>query len=382
MEGAAVANPLSPEIQEQMNVALNIAQPAADPNPANPAAAEGAVAEPAQGAAPTEEIVDQEVFITNYLKEKFGYDNEQAALTELQALRELKAKPPVAEHKFTNDEAKKWYEYFTASKEDELRESLNARKQVKDVDGMNDEQKIKLFIKMQNPLFDQELIDYQFGKDYGFNEAAFKDPETGQITDPMAYRFAKVASQQKMQNDIQKANEYFSQYKSKIELPAIQAQSAPIVDESYEGYKASTAKAQEDYNNIIAPALTALTEAQLPFNVNVNDPNNQMQFDVNVVVDKQDFEDARKSALDYSDHLSKTYYDQTGKFLPEKLAKAILLEKNFDKYAQTIARQAVMAERKRVIEKESSGGVIRKDFTNPEAGKTELQIQMERAFAV
>lgn len=379
------------DIQQQMAMAFNepIPQPASQ-EPAAPAA-DGPLptAEPSDTAIlpqsdPSTITAAGEENVTyidpnQYLKEHLGFDSVDAIKMHLQELQQ-KAQTP-AEIKYANDEAKRWAEYFSAGKEDELYQSLHARQQVKNIDSLNDEQKLKLFIKMQNPLFDQELVDYQYQMHYGFDESKFKD-EDGNITDPMALKFAKLSALQKIQSDLGKATDFFGQYKSKIELPAIQPQAPQSIDDDYESYKASTAKSLEDYNNMIVPALKSLSEADLNMNFNINDPNNQMLFDFGIAVDKNDFDSARQDALNLHDWLNSSFYDEKGSFQPKNLVMATLLYKNFGKYAQSIARQAVNAERKRMIEKETPNGQLRRDFNIDPGVKNELDEQMKRAFAV
>ncbi len=387
MSENVATNPLPIEVQQHMAMAFGEPVPQAPvvENPVVPTApVDVAPATPTltDAPAPTITPVDDNIIYVDpneYLKQQLGYESWDAVKQELQALKERAQTP--AEIKYANEEAKRWAEYFTSGKEDELYQSLHARQQVKNIDTLSDEQKIKLFIKMQNPMFDQELIDYQFKKDYGFDEESFKD-EDGNISDPMALRFAKISALQKMQGDLTRANEYFTKYKTQIELPAIQPQATQSIDEEYESYKASTAKNLETYNNSIVPALKALSEADINMSFNVNDPNNQMVFDLGVAVDKGDFDAAREEALNLSDWINNSFYDEKGNFQPKNLIRATLLYKNFDKYAQTIARQAVNAERKRMIEKETPNTSTRRDFNIDPTQRTEFDKKMDMAFAV
>lgn len=316
-----------------------------------------------------------------YLKQNLGYENWDAAKAAIQRLKELEQQATTpAEIKFANEEAKRWMEYFTAGKENELREALNARHQVSSIDTMNDEQKIKLFIKMQNPLYQQQHIDYVFKKEYGFDESQFKDEE-GNITDPMGLDFARINALQKVQNDLAKANDFFATYKSKIELPEINQTGGAAINTGIQEDKAGTAKLEETYNNVIAPSLKALTEADLGMSFNIDDAQNQMKFDLGITIDKDDLEAAREKALYFRDWVETSFYDDKGNFQPKKLARAILLEANFDKYVQSAARQAVNAERKRMIEKETGLGE-RRQFNVDPAVMTELQQKMELAFSV
>lgn len=322
-----------------------------------------------------ETVVDE----YEYLKQQVGYDNWETLKADLAAYKGFKENPPQAEIKFANEEAKKWLEYFTEGKEDDLYNSLHNRRMIRDVDTMGEEQKLKLLCKMQNPLYQQQHIDYWFKKEYGFDESSFKDDD-GNITDQIGYDFAKISAQQKMQNDIAKANDYFTQYKTKIDLPQIQPQQQQNTgSEDFAAYQASLAKEAELYETVVKPTLSSLKEGDFQFNIAVNDPNNQMQFDAGVAADAESFKIAIGHALNITPYLE-SLASKDGKFAPERLVKMILLEQNFDKYAQSIARQAVNAERKRVIAKETPTAPGARNYQPME--KTEMDQLADRVFSV
>lgn len=314
--------------------------------------------EPASNAAPVVSDDEAQALIKEIFGVEGGIEVVKQQWDELQA---LKANPPKAELTYANEEAKKWAEYFAAGKEDELYQSLHGRQQVKNVESLSDDQRLKLYIKLNNPLYDSELVDAVYEKNYTFNEAQFKDEE-GKINDTLGYRLAKVDALQRMQQDIQKANDFFAQYKTKIELPVIQPTAQTTKDEAYEAYKASTAKAQEDYNNVTVPAINSITDKDVPLAFKVTDPNNQMDFDVNLAIEPADLAAAKQAALNLRGFLNDEFYDKDGKLKGNELVKMIALYKNFGKYAQSSARQAVNAERKRVITKEAPANPLQKNF--------------------
>lgn len=286
---------------------------------------------------------DQDIFDEAvYVKNTFGFDTVEAAKNWITQQREIEKNPPKYEPTWANDEAKRWAEYFTAGKEDELWQNLNSRRQVRNIDTLNDDQKIKLFIQMQNPLFDQEMVDYQFKRDYGFNEDQFKD-EDGNITDQMGYRFAKVSAQQKLQNDLARAGEYFTQYKSKIDLAPLQQ--APTVDQDYENYKEFRTQQEQSQRNL-EETLSKITEDKVNYTYKFNDEASKLTFDINFSADKQGFENARKAAVNYFEYLNQNYYTQDGQPMNEKFLRDIYIAQNLDKFAAEIAKQAVNADRK------------------------------------
>ena len=319
-------------------------------------------------ATPAEQVLDA----SDFLKTNFGWESIEAAKAELEKLRTTPT-ATAAEIAFANEESKKLHQLLKEGKTKEVRNYLEAQELMTGLDTMADEQKLKLYIKMQNPKFDSELVDDEYNSFYKLDEDNYLD-------DPMKLRKERLRMEQRKENDINKANEYFSTYKQKIELPDILPQQS-VVNSDYEDYKASTAKSLEDYNNITVPGINSLKETDIQLKASINDANNQMQFDVSVVPEREDFEKARQNSLSVFDYLTKTCYDQSGKFLPDRLARMVLINDNFDKYARSIARQAVNAERKRVIATETRGnGSVQRDFNTTPVEQTELQKFEKMAF--
>lgn len=366
-----------PSIQELAAFAFNKPTPQQETaaiNGEQPAATEAvAPAETAPATVAPTEVSTQAPDFNAYLKEHFGVDNLETAKSEWQTLQELKTKPQTAaEIAFANEESKKIHELIKQGKTKEVGQWIQAQELLANVETMGDEQKLKLYIKMQNPRFDNELIEDEFNSLYKLNQDELD------LLEPLAARKERLKLEQRLENDVQKAQEYFQQYKTKIELPDIQAPQV-TVDEGYEAYKASNASATESYNNVTVPAIKALKETDVPLNVSINDANNKMQFDINIVPEPTDFEAARQDSLSLDQFLAKTCYSEDGKFIPQNLQRIILLAKNFDKYGQSIARQAVNAERKRVIESETAGGGTHRNF-NTTVEKTELDELKQFAF--
>lgn len=386
MEGTTLVAPVQQEpvnpiediqhlvFPETFKAPVVAAQPETGTSPAadTPAATQPAAISPAPTA---EQIIDA----NEYLKSQLGFEKWEDAKAAIAEYQKLKSTPQAAAYEWKSEEAKRIASLVNEDKVEELADYFQGKKTIKGLDTMNEEQQLKLWIKMQNPLYDQDLVDARFQYDYGFDESKFKDEE-GNIKDQMAYRFAKIDAMQKKQNDVVKAKEFFNQYKSKIELPAIQ-QAQTSVDKEYEDYKASIAESNRLYETQVVPAINALTESDATFKVSLNDTNNSMNFEVSVVPDKADFDAARANALNLQDYLT-SFYDEKGNINAARLQKMVLLEKNFDKYAQSIARQAVNAERKRVLAKETPDVTRRDVSVIDDRPKTELEQNLEMAWKV
>jgi hypothetical protein len=329
----------------------------------------------------------QAVDYTPFIKETFGVDTIEDAKKQWQELQALKTNPPKAEPaKYANEESERVANFLAEGKIEEVLDVYAKQKKIAqaitlEVNKETAADIIKLAISLKNPELTPHEIDFQYKNEYvapkepvqkitedddDFNERHNEWKEKVEYIETKRVIAAKMA---KPELEIAK---------SKIQLPNIQSTAA--VDEDYEAYKASNADADVAYKTIVAPMINALKETDVTLGVKVDDANNQMQFEIAIVPTKEDFDKARQGSLSVSDYLTKTCYDKDGKFLPAKLQRMILLEQNFDNYAQSIARQAVNEERKRVIAKEAPNGNGSRDY-NVNGEMSELQKQMQFALS-
>lgn len=337
---------------------------------------------------PDTEVVDTSV----YLKNIFGWENEEIALAELKELRELKDKP-ASEIKFSNDQSKQIHELLRTGDKTSIKkvvEILETQDRIESYvsgevtkDSAPEIIKLGLYLNSGKRLSKDE-VDFQYKQEYGipkepvqksteddddFKERHDEWKEKVSIIETKKIVAAKMAIPQ------------LEQLKQKIELPIIDSPQNNQ-DKDYEDWKAGNAKADENYVKVVVPGINALKESDLLLSVKVDDPKNQMQFEVSVVPDKDVFTEVQKESMDTFGWLGKLAFDEKGNFNATKLTRAILLEKYFDKFAQSIARQAVNAERKRVVSKESAGGGIVRDFNISPEQKTEIAKQADMAFSV
>jgi hypothetical protein len=323
---------------------------------------------------PPPDVLDEDVFI----KQKYGSygiengDLLKAALEEYQDLKK-KAQTP-SEFPFSSEQAKKLAHAINSGDYKAVRSYVEA--QESSVDGMTPEQQLKTYLKLQNPRFDDELIQDEYSSLYGVDETDEK-----YIDNPTLLRKDKLRAEQKRDNDLQNAQKYFTEYKQKAQLPDIQIPTQEP-DPDYEAYKASTAKHAEEYQSAIAPAINSLKESDLQTTFKVSDPNGQMDFDVNIVPDPQVFQSTKAHALNFGDFLESFY--ENGKFNALKFTAFVDKGENFDKYAQSIARQSVNAERKRMVTANTPNLSMQRDHTPPPSPEDEdpFKKQLNMAFSV
>jgi len=317
----------------------------------------------------------------DYLKE-LGYENIDAAKAEIESLRQFKANPP-SEFKLENEESRKMAEAVSKGDRKSVLEILQKQERIEnlviaEVTKETAPDIIKLGLKLKYPTLTDSQIEFQYNQDYGIP----KEPIMRDTDDPDEFNEKHDEWKQRVSDIEMKAaiaatmaKPDIEAAKTKIDISSILSPST-TVDKDFEAYKASNASAEKFYNEV-SPQIQALKESDVPLAVSIKDENNKMNFDISIIPETTDFETARQDSLAWD--VFRTCYDKEGKFIPQNLQRISLLANNFDKYAQSIARQAVNAERKRVIEEETRGNGIQRDF-NTIVEPTELQKMEKMAF--
>lgn len=321
-----------------------------------------------------------------YLKENFGWETREAAIAELQELRNLKQNPPKPEpHKFENEESEKLFTAVTKGDRKELFKILEKQEKIDsltsiEVNKDNAAEIIKFGIQINNPTLTPTEVDFQYRQEYvagkePIQKASETDEEFAERHDEWKEKVEIVETKRVIAAKM--AQPQLVAAKSKLVLPLPEI----TVDPEYETFKVKNANADESYKNVTVPGIKSLKETDVVLGFKVDDPNNQMQFDVVITPTSEDFEKAKQDSLSLNQFLAKTCYDKDGKFLPQNLQKLVLLYNNFGNYAQSIARQAVNKERERIIAKETAGNNGNRDYNANNSEKTELQKNMDFALS-
>lgn len=326
---------------------------------------------------------------TSFVKETFGVDTIEDAKNQWQQLQALKTAPPATAEKlkFANEQSEKVFALLQEGKLAEVGEVLSKQKRISEMASAEVTKDsagniIKLGIEIKNPKLSDTEIEFQYREDY----LPSKEPVQRKMEDDDEFEerlsewkeraekleTKRVIAAKMIQPELEAA-------KINILFPEI-SKANPVVDKDYDDYKASLQKDIDFENTVIKPAITSLSDEKVKISIAVDDANNQMQFGLSLVPDKTDFDAAKQDAINFDKFVSSINYDKDGNFTPDKLALAILKIKHFDKYVQSAARQAVNAERARVIAKEAPNGNGSRDF-NVSGDKTELQKQMDFALS-
>lgn len=313
------------------------------------------------------------------IKESLGFDNLDIAKQEIEKLKSL----PKSDFKFENDESRKMAEAISKGDRKTILEILAKQDKIEslvsaEVSDDTAPEIIKLGMALKYPTLKPEQIEFQYRQDYGLpKEPVMKDTEYEVEFQERHNEWAQKVSDIKMKIAIAAtmAKPEIESAKSKIDISSILPSTQ--VDKDYEAYQASIANAQESYNKAV-PLINALKEADVPIVVSLNDAGNKMQFEIAITPESSDFEAARQDSLALN--ILKNCYDKDGNIIPKEIQRLALISNNFDKYSQSIARQAVNAERKRVLEEETKGGGIQRDFNTNHVEPTELQRLEKMAF--
>ena len=211
---------------------------------------------PVTDIAPPETVVEATpAFIT-----ELGFTSIDEAKLQIAELKKLKDTPPATakEIEFADENSKKLHELLrdgSPEAEEIAFKHLEAKRLLKNMESMGDEAKLKLYIKMQNPRFDTELVDEEYNELYSINE-----DDIDYSDDPNKLKRAKLKMEQRIEDDVLKAKEYFNTLSQKVQLPDIAPKTGITGNKDFEDFEASKASADKYLHEVIIPGINALTE--------------------------------------------------------------------------------------------------------------------------
>ncbi len=323
--------PQQPDINTQLGNALwNGEQPkAADQPPAPPV-----IPEP-----PKEEF--QYVDPNEWLKQNYGWEDVEAGKKELEELRKLKetAQTP-AEHKFANEQSKKYYDAVVNGKEDDMYAILHQKKQLERLEKLSVANTneavdiIKADLQFKYPHIKPEDIEFMVSDKY----AKPAKPIQGADQDDADYQ-AQVSSWQqqvsnierKMMIDAQVAKPELAKYKSELVLPDIPkpVQEPEANQEALEAFRTNfQQKLGSDYQNFKGFNVTAKDgDVQLPVTYAISPEE--------LAASKQMLEN-----LNVNEFLDNRWFDEQGNPKINQMQEDLYLLTNRDKVFQKIANEA------------------------------------------
>ena len=330
-----------------------------------------ATAQPA--AAPSDDDVFDE---TDYLNKTYGFESAEKLKEALEELKNLKATPAL---KQLDEQSKLIYDYLAEGKTDEVLGLLSGMKSVRGLEGKTEEEKLKYWLKTQNPLFEDNDINYEFKQLYEVEKSKYTNEN--EEVDEQAYRIAQLKAKQRMQSDLARAEEYFVKFKDGLKLsPLTIAQ--PAVDPEVESIR----QMLKDAPRLTAETKAAyakLSPADLKAMVKLIDEANQIDVESSFEPDKEGFDNAVALASDLDAFLKQYISSEDGSPLRQKFAQDIYFARNREKIIQQAMLDAVNATIKRFINKPSGGsnnGQRNYGATSPSL-PDELKKQLDMAYA-
>ena len=201
-----------------------------------------------------EEKKDEEEILepSAYLKNKFGWDNEEVALTEIKELREKATKG----FEYKNDDSKKIAEYINEGKTDELYTFLDTKKKVEKLstadvtNGNVAAELVKFGIQKDNPNLTSDDVEFLFNKKF----STPKEPTQrgDELDEEFAERHSAWEEQKKnvereLVIEAKIAQPKMAQFNSELVLPEIHKESKETTNKVSEEDLVTLEKAQNAF---------------------------------------------------------------------------------------------------------------------------------------
>ncbi len=207
-----------------------------------------------------------------YLKNKWGWDSEEAADNEIKSLREKAGKA----FEYKNDDSRKIAEYINEGKEDELYKFLDTKKRVEKLSASDLSDKniaaelVKFGISKDNPTLNADEVEFLFYEKYAIPEK----PTQGNLEDDDDYA-ARVNVWERQASNAEKRliieakmqQPKLAQLKTELVLPEIQRNNQTQTQQPSQEELAAFAKERE---NFLQSATKSINDFN-GFNVQVKD---------------------------------------------------------------------------------------------------------------
>jgi hypothetical protein len=347
---APVVDPIKAELAEQMAISLNGGIPpqaAAEPAPG---AAAPAAAAPATTTDPF-----------GIFKEKFGYDSPEVAIQDIEALRLLRASPPVAELKFENEESKRLAEAINAGNLKEVHEVLDRRLKIDhltagEMTADTAADIIKLGMQLKYKDLTPAQINYKFNKQYGAppKPGLLPTEDQEEYTERLAAWQAQFDDKQmELMIDAQIAKPELLATKSKLVIPAIQRPE----EQGFLDWQ----KLNQENERLAAEttqAYKAFTPKSLETKINFKDEANKIDFDFIFEPDPDSFKQAQDMTFDIN-NFWKHFIKPDGTPDRKEFLETIWFGMNRQKVILEALNQSKNATIKASLPDNSTGGLVR-----------------------
>lgn len=315
------------------------------------------------------------------LKDKYGYENHEEAIRDIDELRAFKAQPRVPEFVFQNESDANILKALAAGKRAELREFLNREAQIEqlvsgDVTKENAQQIVKLKMQLTNKDLTPQEIDYRYKKQFGVPPQPVRgadeeeDEYNGRVN-----QWQEIVNDREMdlvieaklsRPDIEKA-------KGQLSIPEIESP----VDEGYAQYQQMLAQTAES-DKATTEAYKAMVPKTIETKINFKDEANKIDFQYQFEPDATKFAKAVSMACD-PEQLWSLFTKSDGTPDRERFLDMICFAIDKENYLLSAMNQAKNATIKASLPDNSQGGLLAKQVTQSQE-PNELDQQMRASL--
>jgi len=328
-----------------------------------------------ENAAP--EVVAPIPFSFDVLKEKFGYEKPEDALTEIEQLRALKAAPPTAPLTFENEESEKLFKAWQGGKQDEVYKYLAEKNKLESLASQEVSREtaadiIKLGMQLKYKDLTPQEIDYKFNKEF----ALPKQPIQTVSEDDTDFE-ARMEEWKERVADIE-MNKIISAKLAKPELESSKQKLVlPTLPESIdEGYNQYLKMLEENakINDSVKEAYKSFTPEQAETKIKFIDEANKIDFEASYKPDSESLAKAIEIVSD-QDKFYKAFFNSDGTPNREAFLDAILWRLDKNKIATEFIKQGSNARIKAQLPNNDEGGLIRQMPNTQQLSDLDKQMQ-------
>lgn len=308
-------------------------------------------------------------------KEKFGFENTETVVKEIERLRALETAPP--ELVFDNEESATILKALSKGDRKPLYEYLHREAQIDrlmtgEVTRDNAAEIVKMKMQLANKDLTPSEIEYRFKKQFGVPPK----PERGTDEEEEDYN-SRMAQWQEVANDREMdlvieakiGRPELSKAKGNLSVPQIDS---PI-DEGYAQYQQMLAQQAVD-DKATKEAYKALTTKSVETKIHFKDEANKINFEFQYEPDAQSFSRAQEIACD-ADLFWKTFINSDGTPNRQLFLESILYALDKNKIIMSAMNQAKNATIKASLPDNSQGGIVKQIAQHQEPSELDAQMR-------
>lgn len=297
-----------------------IPEPAATGTSAEPAAAVG-TSEPSSTSEP---VPTPAIDYDAILKEKTG--------GKLEKWEDLLARldKPAEEIKFTNEKSRKIFEHLREGKQDEVFDFLQKEKLLSNVDKMEDTDKVKLKLQLENPDWNIDDVEDEFNERYGVKVNESEVPAE-------VYAREKRKADRRLAVEVKASIDYINTLKGELDLPSLAPAATPSADPRVSQFESQVNELNEINTKFLA-SIDAQASQLGVIDLSVNDKD--VQFTHTFEIPEADKPALIAAAKDYWAEFNRDY-SKDGQWNTKELMEHIYIKRNLPSIIKSAVAKAM-----------------------------------------